>query len=217
MTYKHDLTIRINQTDDINLSLQFTDEEYELLKDFVNYADEVFQTNFVKNRNFGKLMSQSDGQNDLRFTTELPNRDETSFFIYKLRPIVLQNEGTHFHKIRKLLGLKIDNSDIRGFLKLQKEMFDGKRLRNFQILSDESILNSEKTLFDWLNAYEYHRDKDKQKLIENLHRIIPLEASKVLFLSLLLEKAKAIFNLADFIDLLTGKIKKLNLEAKSNN
>ncbi len=54
-------------------------------------------------------------------------------------------------------------------------------------------------------------------LIESLHQLIPLDASKVFFLSILLDKTKAIFNLADFIDLLTGRIKKLNLEAKMNN
>ncbi len=58
--------------------------------------------------------------------------------------------------------------------------------------------------------------RTRKKLIEDLHQMIPLDASKVLFLSILLDKTKAIFNLADFIDLLTGKIKKLNLEAKMN-
>ncbi len=164
MPYKHDLTIRINQTNNINLSLQFTDEEYELLNDFVNYANEVFQTNFIKDKNFGKLTIQSNEQNDLHFMAELPNWDDASFFIYKLRPFVLQKERTYFHKVRKLLGLKIDNSDIKGFLKLQKEMFDGKRLQNFQILTNETALNTEKTLFDWVNAYEYHRDKDKKEV-----------------------------------------------------
>lgn len=35
------------------------------------------------------------------------------------------------------------------------------------IQTNNCIVNSEKMLLTWLNAYEYHRERDKQKLFES--------------------------------------------------
>ncbi len=156
-----------------------------------------------------------DNQNNLAFKVELPDWNEVSVFLHKIRPFILQNERTYFHKVRNLLGFKLTDSYFRDYFNLQKELFNGKKSQEgWQIESNGEILNSEKILYEWLNAHEYHRDKDKQELIKFLHQIVPLEASKVLFLGLLSNKTKAILNLASFIYVLLGKQKSLTLQSE---
>jgi hypothetical protein len=90
----------------------------------------------------------------------------------------------------------------------QREIYTGKRMQSmFRIQSDDVVLNSEKVLNDWLNSFEYHRDKEKRKFIESLHEMFPLEASKVLFLGLLSDKTQAIRNIAIFIRVVVGRQK----------
>jgi hypothetical protein len=69
------------------------------------------------------------------------------------------------------------------------------------------ILNSEKVLNDWLNSFEYHRDKEKRKFIESINEMFPLDASKVIFLGLLSDKVQAIRNIAIFTRVVVGKQK----------
>jgi hypothetical protein len=70
--------------------------------------------------------------------------------------------------------------------------------------ANDVVVNSEAVLNDWLNSYEYHRDKDKKQLIDALQQIIPLEAVKAILLGLLADKAKAIYALVVFIRGLLG-------------
>ncbi len=67
-----------------------------------------------------------DNQNNLAFKVELPDWNEVSVFLHKLRPFILQNERTYFHKIRTLLGFKLTDSYFRDYFSLQKELFNGK-------------------------------------------------------------------------------------------
>ena len=72
-------------------------------------------------------------------------------------------------------------------------------------MSNDVVLNSEKVLYDWLNSFEYHRDQEKPQFIESRHQMIPMDASKVLFLGLLADKAEAINNLAALISVIVGR------------
>ncbi len=71
--------------------------------------------------------------------------------------------------------------------------------------SNNYVMNSEKMLVTWLNAYEYHRDHDKQEILKNHSHIAPFEWSRGVFLNLLVEKTKAIQNLGVFVELAVGK------------
>jgi hypothetical protein len=71
-----------------------------------------------------------------------------------------------------------------------------------QLLGGRSnvVLNSEKTLQNWLNAYVFHKDKNKTKIINDLHdEFFPLEMSKALWLSLLQDQANAVIGLTSLI------------------
>ena len=78
--------------------------------------------------------------------------------------------------------------------------------------SNDQVMNSEEMLFTWLNAHEYHRDRDKQEFLETLHKILPLEWSRGVFVSLLVDKTKAILTLAALVELALGKRETITVE-----
>jgi hypothetical protein len=81
----------------------------------------------------------------------------------------------------------------------------------FQLRVGETLVNSERTLNDYLNAYEYHRDKGKKAIIDEIQKVLPSEAARSIFLMLLSSKAKGIITLAEIVRLVLGKRKQIIL------
>ncbi len=71
------------------------------------------------------------------------------------------------------------------------------------------IINSEDMLHLWLNGYRFHRAKDKQRIFDAMHEIMPPKSSIALFLFLIVDKITAIVGLRQLISLLAGEEKKI--------
>lgn len=70
----------------------------------------------------------------------------------------------------------------------------------------EAVLNSAKTFQLWLNAYEYHKDEDKKAALDELRALLPFEWLRGMFVSMMLDRALAVVNIANFIRFLeTGR------------
>lgn len=209
MVHEYKLDIQIEETGEtISLSGQFGDEEWNLLEEFVTCEEELEKTKFVQNGMPSSLKMESDDQGNVRVSVKLPPWEDAQAFLHVFRPILLQSEATNFYKICNILSKELNHPYFRGLVAFQREIYSGKRFQEQVILkSEEVILNSEKVLHDWLNSYEYHRDKDKRKFIDSLHALLPLEASKVIFLSLLTDRMQAVYNLALIVRVMLGKQK----------
>jgi len=216
MPQKYELSLINDETGEtVSISGEFSDEEVKVLEAFVREADEVWNTDFIQTGEKGQLNIQWDRETGTKVSTVLPEWNQVIVFLYKFRPILLQNEKTNFYKIHNLLAKKLDHPHFRNSLGVQHELYSGKTAQaEFQIKSNEVLLNSEKVLFDWLNSHEYHRDEDKREFIESLHQMIPLDASKVIFLKLLLHKAIAARNVVDLIKVVLGKQKETSVTMK---
>jgi hypothetical protein len=194
--------------EEIDLAGEFSDKDWERLQDFEQYAEELMRTKFIQSQSAGSLRIESDPESGISFLPELPDWDLVESFLHKFRPILLESEDSSFYKIQSLLAKGISHENIRQFIRHQRDLFSGKiQQSGYKITSNEEVLNSEKVLTHWLNAYEYHRDKGKKTFIESLHQMFPLEASKVIFIRLLLDKAAAANKLAALIRVITGKQK----------
>ena len=199
----------------VSVSGEFSDDEVRLLEAFVKYADEVWDSDFMKSEERGQFTIQWDEKSGMKITTVLPDWNQVIVFLHKFRPILLQNEKTNFYKIHNLLAKKLNHPNFRNSLGVQHERYSGKTYQSeVQIKSNKILLNSETVLFDWLNSHEYHRDEDKQEFLESLHQMIPLDTSKVIFLGLLIDKALASINLADLIRVVLGKQKEIEVLMK---
>jgi len=177
---------------------------------FLQYSDELSKAKFLSSEEQGSFRISWDEDKGLTTTatTLPPDWDEVIVFLHNLRPLILQNESANFHKIRNLLASKLDHSYFKNLLEQHRQLYSGKVDQAiFQLKINDMLINCEEVLSHWLNAHEYHTVKEKRELIENLHQMLPLDASKVVFLGLLLDKATAIFELADLVQVVMNKKK----------
>ena len=209
MAHEYKLTMKIEQSgEDITLSGQFADSDWKRLEDFAQYAEELLNTKHVQSGMAAKLNIRWDQASGFSVVTELPPWDDVIVFLHKFRAIGLESESTYFYSICNILTKELADPSFRRLIDDQRELFAGKILQQqFKIQINEVVLNSEKVLYDWLNSYEYHRDEEKKRFIDSLHILLPLEASKVLFIALLTEKVKAIHNVATLVRVVLGKQK----------
>lgn len=144
----------------------------------------------------------------MQVSATLPPWDDVIVFLHKFRPIILQSESTYFHKICNILRKELKPPYLRAMIDLQRDVYSGKKLQTqYQIRVDDVVLNSEKALNEWLNSYEYHRDKGKRTFIASLHTMFPLDASKAIFVNLLIDKAHAVYNMVALIRVVLSKQK----------
>jgi hypothetical protein len=217
MPQRFKLTMSINETgESVSQEGELSDDEIRLLEAFIEEADEVWNSDFIRARERGTFKIKGDAESDqVTVSVSLPDWNQVIVFLHKLRPLLLKDEKTNFYKIRNLLAKKLDNPHFRNLLTQYHQLYSGKKAQSeVQIKSNEILLNSEDTLLDWLNSYEFHRNEDKRKFIESLHQLLPLDVSKVIFLRLLLDKAEAIHRLAAFIRVLIGKSQEIDVELK---
>jgi len=216
MPVKYELHMTVAQTgEEVSLSGEVSDEEVRLLEDFVRYAEEVWNTDFIKNGDMGELNINWDRESGTQITASLPDWNQVMVFLHKFRPLLLNDEKTNFYRIHNLLAKKLDHPYFRKSLGLQHELYSGKVCQSeFQFRSNEVLINSEKVLFDWLNSHEYHRDEDKKKFIASLHQMFPLDGSKVIFLRLLTHKTLATINVANLILVVLGKKREMTVRMR---
>lgn len=178
----------------IHAHAEFTDYEFKALGRYAEYAHHLGLSSYFKQENPLSLKISWSEDDGFGSECEIPDDDLISSFLHRLRPFILQEEQTYFHKICKILSRRLDNVAIRMKIAEQKKIFDGDCIRSMvMISSNEKIVNSEEHLRKWLNAFEYHRDIDKQKEMNELHWLLPLNTYRALFLQMLCEKSDAVF------------------------
>ena len=219
MAHEYKLTLTMKDTgQNVSVSGEFEDEDWERLEEFAQYADELLHTKLVQDGMTSSLKIKWEQKTGLVTSADLPPWDDVTVFLHKFRPLGLQSEPTYFYNICNVLAKELVHPDFHLMIDDARQVFGGKRLqRMFTIQIDDEVLNSEKVLYDWLNAYEYHRNEEKRKLIDSLTTILPLEASKAIFLGLLTEKAKGIHALTALIRVVIGKQKSVESYIRRSN
>jgi hypothetical protein len=212
------LTLRVEGQAEIAVRAVFDDDEWRWLNSFVQYAEELAATPVVQDGFSTSLKMKFTKENGLSIEAKAPPMDSVRLFLHKLRPLILQDERTSYYRISAILDRRFEEDTIRTLLRGHRRRFSSVRAQGLFTIHVSStspeagglpptILNSDETLMKWLNAHEYHRDEDKQKELEELHRAFPADALRTIFVSLLIDKAQAIFDLADFARCVLGKQK----------
>lgn len=206
------MTLYIETSDEpVRFTTIVEEDDWTLLENFISYAEDLLSSQLVQSGMPASLRIGWRQGEPMIVESTLPPKEEFLAFLHLLRPIYLQSEPTSFHRICSLLSKNFENQHFRRMISDLRDLYSGRFLQSmFQISSNNVAINSDKTLSDWLNSYEYHRDKEKRDRIDALHEMFPLDASKVILLSLLTEKAKAIAGLASIVNLVLGKQKSLS-------
>ena len=185
---------------------EFTDGEWRQLHDYLSHVADLQSTQFLTKGEGVQLNFAWSGGTEVQWSVRTPPDDDVFAFLHRLRPLILQDEPACFPRVRAILNRRLKDAPIRPFMGWLLELYEGKTMQKvIAMQSNDRILNSEQMLVMWLNAYEYHRDRDKQELLESHSKIMPLEWSRGVFLTLLGEKAKAISNLGVLVEVVLGK------------
>lgn len=201
MSISATLQITKNESDEkVVLNVSFDDNEADTLSEFVKYAEDLLRIDVVRNGAPGKFNLKWDKEKGMTFSYDVPEENLVLPLLHRIRPFVLKKESTYVPKIVNLLSREFDDNDARKYLKYQKDRYLGKIFqKQIVITSNNVILNSEEVLLKWLNAHEYHRNRNLAEELEGLHKIMPLETSRAFFIMLIFEMVESIFNLASFI------------------
>lgn len=140
----------------------------------------------------------------LQFSGSLPHEDDIVVILHRLRPFILQDEPANFHRVTNILSHHLDDSKVRDVIKDWKDGFSGKNFQrtvriDMQSESMRTIVNSEENLTTWLNAFEFHRDVDKRREIDELCKMFPKPVLYAVFVNMLFNKIYAIQNVAMLI------------------
>ena len=192
----HTFTLRIiNQStgSESTVAGEFPDDVWEVLCRFIQYAGDLLSTSMV--RDGTHVTARLHGKKGKGITAQavIPSSDKLAAFLHRLRPFVLQDEPTNFYKICNLVSRHIENAAVRDWLKELRSLYSGDQFRSqVRIEYDSVLINCEETLKQWLYGFEYHKDKSKQQGLQLLHKLLPLEYSRAIFMSMLMDKATAV-------------------------
>lgn len=147
---------------------------------------------------------------------DLPDADTIGLLLHRMRPFVLQNEPASFLAVAALIGRDIELQPIRDILGRLRRDFDGRTFRDtIRIDINDIMLNSDRTLMDWLNSHEYHRDPGKREAVQELLNAFPGDLARGVFVSMVIDKMRACADLAKLVAVLLNKQAQLDFTGKS--
>lgn len=203
-------TLKSENSDDTVISGQFDSTEHVILLNYLEQYEQLIQSKPLREGfpcSFTEKWEEGVGST---IKTSLPDNDTLSILLHRLRPFILQEEPASYLKTVSILGKQIKNNFIRQILKEERKLYDGRDAQQYlRISSNDILINSEETLYKWLNSHEYHRDPDKRKEIDTLLEQFPENLMKVLLVSMLVDKVESIKNIASIIAFIFGKIESL--------
>ena len=181
------------------------DDEWQSLEEYLASVEALSSLDLVREETTIKYSVTLHEEGTPSCSAELPPEVDVSALLHRLRPFVLHGERTDFDTICNCLCRNIAVDEFRDLIKYLQHLYNGRKMRSAILVAADGIeINSDKTLRKWLNAYEYHRDRDKRADLESLHETFPPKASRAMFISMLLDKARAIVALGDIISVVMG-------------
>ena len=200
MDQPYNITVKIKSTgetvklkgkipsEDWTTLLRFRDEAKKLLTDIRDCEN--------LNVNFSLSWNREDGV--LRPTVKKTVKSsDLAIILHRLRPFILQKEPFEFKKTVNLLQKHIKHEFTKELFKSFKDLFSDKEFQRHVYVTLPNILgdtpvNSDRMLMNWINAFEYHRDDGKRKLIQKIDKILPEQIRRSLFVSMVMDKVIAV-------------------------
>ncbi|MCC7064474.1 MAG: hypothetical protein IT456_16800 [Planctomycetes bacterium] len=178
---------------------EFTEDEWNLLTRFQVLDEELRTARLLTHDPPWQLSVGFDSYGQVA-SHNLPERIEIRELLHLLRPLILDSEPTAFYRIVNLLARHFTDDQFRRIFTAWRARFSGKDTQtSYRIEVGGLLINSERSLKLWLNAYEYHRDQDKQAILASLKDSGPFELVETMFVDLLTRQAEAISLAASFV------------------
>jgi hypothetical protein len=196
----------------VEIEAEFKSEDFDIFKDFVSESERLSEASWVKEGMPSGLDITIDfPTNGVSGKVRVPNWDDVVVVLHKFRPFGLKDEQTYFYKVAGILARQIDNPDFRAQIQSAKDQYSGKASQNvFRLEANGIILNCEETLDKFLNAREYHRDKNKDTFVQSLEAMFPnIDYIKPILCGLIADRVSAVLYLTSVIQCLLGNTEPL--------
>lgn len=170
---------------------QISGKDWQLFRTFRDFAMELRATEWVRSGLDSHYTAGSDESGFLK--VEAPNRAPDSAvreLLHVIRPFVLKGEPTWYPAVNSRLRRYLDHPHLRALLATSRRVFDNGHFHLYgQISINDLPLHDEHTFSLWLNAFEYHRDQEKQAILAAAFNGPPDELALAVFRSILADRA----------------------------
>lgn len=197
------------------IKAEFRSEDIDVFRDFVAESERLLEASWVKKGMPSGLDITVDFlTGGVSGKAHVPHWDDVVVVLHKFRPFGLNDERTYFYKVAGILARQIDNPDFRAQIQDAKNQFSGKESQNvLRLEANGVILNCGDTLDKFLNAREYHRDKDKDAFVRDLEAMLPnIEYMKPILCGLIADRISAVLYLNNVIQCLLGNLEALQTQ-----
>lgn len=182
-----------------------SDEDLATLAAYIGYVDALDALSLVKSGfQFGISFNIEGGRTS--FIPRHPDPEAVLAVLHRLRPLVLSREHASFERVSGILGRTFSDPSFRAVLKVIRITYDSTEQDLPRIISNDVVLSSRATLFDWLNSYgEYHTDQEKKAKLDKLLGHVPDALSQHAFLMAIDGLVKGAQGLAGLVELVLGR------------
>ncbi len=179
----------------------FSPELKERIVAFCGYAETLNNCSFVKNWSQIQISIKLAKDGRIENNGVLPPEDDIAAFLHRLRPFFLKrDEPTNFHLMITHVSRHLADPTIDEIARHWRSYYDGRESQNiFTISVGGKVLNSDEFFNNYIYAFEYHRNKEKRKIVDDIAQHFPLEAQRPLFILLLMTRLNAINTFASFL------------------
>jgi hypothetical protein len=191
--------------DDVVCAGEFTDAETATLELYLEQYEAIAESPILS-AGLSCNMNVEWTEQSMRVETDMPDEDTIGLLLHRLRPFILDREQASFSSVSSIIGQHVDIPAVRDLLRRQRREYDGRAFQErMRISIDDVVVNSERTLKDWLNSHEYHHDADKRDDIGPLLAVFPEDFTRGVLINMLIDKMRACTNLARLVALLLGR------------
>ena len=178
---------------------KLTEKDLENLNLFKKKAEILFESKTIIDGIIQNNFKLDILGNNANFEINLPNSDQISTLLHRIRPFILEKEATFFNKIKNIL-YKVLDKELQEELKSISKRFEQKNnLPDIEFFKGCQNIKTDTNFYNWVNAEEYHSDKKKKKEIELLKGSLPNNLFYNQMIEIYIDKYNAIFALFQII------------------
>jgi hypothetical protein len=188
--------------------------------DFVAFRSEVERlraTKFVQNKRGGHISVSWKLGKPLSVSAPTQyDEEEVLAMLLRLRPFVLEDEEFYFNKIKNRLKRRLQHRIFHKHLDLLADGFTLKLMtRKIGLQGQGRPPLSVGVVMDWLNSFEYHRDKKKRQTVEHDLGIFEKDRNGLpIVLIALVDMVQSVLHLSDFVETLEQIVEGSRTEIK---
>ena len=137
---------------------------------------------------------------------QLPSRDELDILFQRLRLFILQKERISFVNVCAILRKQFSDLRLVELMKDQHAAFHNHPTHlGAALVVNQRHIDQEEMLMDWIYGYQFHADDDRRDRLRAMGIDVNSPMIRQLLVGLLLNKQRAVTNLAAVAGVLMGR------------